>query len=143
MQRSPAARLVASIAGCNLRCRLPLWCCEAEAGTACAIRRRLSKQGGGAFMTWAAFPDSAIEVSQGRRAIRQFNSSDAANRTFCPKCGSTIALNYHSQPGTTWLAAGILDGDVGCCPDSHIMLNYKAAWFDLTEHVLHRFPEGG
>ena len=39
--------------------------------------------------------------------------------------GSTIALNYHDQLGTTWLAAGILDGDVGCCPDSHIMLNYK------------------
>ncbi|CAE7340591.1 NEK1 [Symbiodinium sp. CCMP2592] len=101
----------------------------------CSMCRR---QGGGAFMTWAAYPDLAIEVLQGRRALRRFNSSDFASRTFCPKCGSTIALNYHGQLGTTWLAAGMIDGDIGCCPDSHIMLNYKAPWFDLTEHVLHR-----
>eukprot|EP00439_Symbiodinium_sp_Y106_P082518 s1601_g21.t4 len=92
----------------------------------CSMCRR---QGGGAFMTWAAYPDSAIEVLQGRRALRRFNSSDFANRTFCPKCGSTIALNYHGQLGTTWLAAGMIDGDIGCCPDSHIMLNYKAPWW--------------
>mmetsp|Transcript_1897 Transcript_1897/g.4609 ORF Transcript_1897/g.4609 Transcript_1897/m.4609 type:complete len:144 (-) Transcript_1897:116-547(-) len=106
----------------------------------CSMCRR---QGGGAFMTWAAYPDSAFEVLDGYGRMRKYNSSDFANRTFCPKCGSTISLNYFEQRGTTWLAAGLIDGDVGCCPDSHIMLNHKAPWFDLTENILHRFPEGG
>mmetsp|Transcript_25417 Transcript_25417/g.64628 ORF Transcript_25417/g.64628 Transcript_25417/m.64628 type:complete len:200 (-) Transcript_25417:129-728(-) len=106
----------------------------------CSMCRR---QAGGAFITWAAFNDDAIEAVGGAARTRTYNSSDFAYRRFCPRCGSTVALNYYAQPGTSWLAAGIIDGDVGCCPDSHIMLNHQASWYDLTEHVLHRFPEGG
>lgn len=106
----------------------------------CSMCRR---QSGGAFITWAAFDDSAIEVPSRGSYGRIYNSSEAAYRRFCPRCGSTLALNYYGQPGTTWLAAGAIDGDIGCCVDSHIMLNHKAPWFDLTEHVLHRFDEGG
>eukprot|EP00746_Dinoflagellata_sp_MGD_P043865 gnl/MRDRNA2_/MRDRNA2_206785_c0_seq1.p1 gnl/MRDRNA2_/MRDRNA2_206785_c0~~gnl/MRDRNA2_/MRDRNA2_206785_c0_seq1.p1 ORF type:complete len:212 (-),score=23.12 gnl/MRDRNA2_/MRDRNA2_206785_c0_seq1:38-673(-) len=101
------------------------------------------RQGGGAFITWAAFADHTIRYFSGEHIVKTYQSSTFGYRRFCPLCGSTISLNYHGQPGTTWLTAGSLEGDVGCCPDSHIMLNYKAPWYDLTEHVLHRFPEGG
>ena len=103
----------------------------------CTMCRR---QGGGAFITWAALPDAAVDWAG---EPQTFRSSDFAYRRFCPVCGSTIALNYHDQAGTTWFAAGLFNSSLGCCPDSHIMLNYRADWYDLTEHVLHRFPEGG
>merc|ERR1719188_621578 len=103
----------------------------------CSMCRR---QGGGPFITWAAFDDEAIRIEQGADLLKTIKSSSFAYQTFCQVCGSTISLNYYSQTGTTWLAGGGIEDDPGCCPDSHIMLNYKAPWHDLTENVLHRFP---
>mmetsp|Transcript_138484 Transcript_138484/g.386306 ORF Transcript_138484/g.386306 Transcript_138484/m.386306 type:complete len:201 (+) Transcript_138484:26-628(+) len=106
----------------------------------CSMCRR---QGGGAFITWAAFDDAALQLLNGTDVLRTYHSSSYGYRRFCPVCGSTISLNYHGQPGTIWLAAGTVEGSLGCCPDSHIMVRHKAPWFDLTEHVLYRYLEGG
>jgi len=53
---------------------------------------------------------------------------------FCSRCGSPVP---DPPSGATWfeVPAGILDDDPELRPDKHIFIDYKDAWFEITDSL--------
>jgi len=53
---------------------------------------------------------------------------------FCSRCGSPVP---DPPEGATWfeIPVGVLDDDPGVRPDKHIMIDFKSAWFEITDSL--------
>ncbi|CAI7604652.1 unnamed protein product [Penicillium glandicola] len=85
------------------------------------------KQAGAAYQTWAFFATDDIrwDVNPTER-----QSTNAATRSFCPKCGSTLRT---LDEGKTQIPL----------PSHHIFLSEKASWFELPEDGAKRWDKFG
>ncbi len=57
-------------------------------------------------------------------------------RTFCNVSGGPVPDDSEEEVG---IPAGTLDDDPGIRPQGHIFVEFKAAWFDITDS-LPQFP---
>lgn len=57
----------------------------------CQTCRKLS---GAPFLTFGAFPSSAITWTSGEESLRKTTFSEIAERTHCAGCGSPISMQY-------------------------------------------------
>jgi hypothetical protein len=100
----------------------------------CGICRRHS---GAAFMTFVAFRTGAFEWMG--EAPARFRSSAAAERGFCARCGSTLAVFEDALPDWTQVALGSLDRPGDVRPDDHVFTESRLAWLHV-EDGLPRHP---
>lgn len=94
----------------------------------CRTCRRAS---GGAFMTLARFPSAAVEFSGPVPGV--YRSSAIAVRSFCPACGSSLALLYDEEPESLYLAVGTLDRPQALEPSRHIWTSRRLSWVVVDE----------
>lgn len=70
--------------------------------------RMCQKAHGAPFATFARFRHEDFSVTAGAESIATYRSSDAAQRTFCRQCGSTLQF-MRDGAGTFGLAISALD----------------------------------
>jgi hypothetical protein len=98
------------------------------------------KQSGAPYQAWVDFPADSIQWTV---KPTEWQSSDSATRSFCPRCGSTMTMYLDQDPQNTGVAAGTLDDDNGKSavlqPVAHIFLKEKASWFEVPDDGAKRF----
>lgn len=96
----------------------------------CSICRRSS---GGTVMTWTEVPLARFEVTRGELAVYQ--SSEQAERRFCPKCGTQIVFAERRRPNELDIAVATLDRPEDHPPQHHIWVSSALPWLCLDEHL--------
>jgi hypothetical protein len=93
------------------------------------------KAHGAAFGTYALAKAAGFRVISGADRIARYRSSPGVVRTFCARCGSTLQWLRDSKPDIVDIALGVIDGDPGVRPSSHIFVASKAPWHDITDSL--------
>lgn len=100
------------------------------------------KSSGAPMVAWAAFADTQFKLIEGEPVT--FNSSGAAMRSFCAKCGSGLYYrNAEFLPGIVDIQSATLDDPDALPPSVHIQVAERLGWME-TAHSLplfDRFPE--
>ena len=104
--------------------------------------QHVPKQTGAAFGAYVGFLATAFQWTAGEATL--YRSSDAVDRGFCARCGST--LTFHRARETS-LALGSLDRpekiEVGAprpeYQDCHIWIEDQLPWLNIDD-CLDRFP---
>ena len=93
---------------------------------------------GAAFLTLTEFPRGAVTWLGGEPAW--FRSSAAAERGFCPVCGSSLAFRY-VDGDTIDVATATFDDADGFMPQDEVWTRSRRAWTPSAE-TLPRYAEG-
>ena len=93
------------------------------------------KAHGAAFGTYAAAKAAEFRVVAGSERIQRYQSSPGIVRTFCVRCGSTLPGWQESKPDVVDVTLGVIDGDPGVRPQSHIYVGSKAPWYEIADHL--------
>ena len=97
---------------------------------------------GSYFMaTGVALSDLTIDDSQGALTWFRDPNGDWAERGFCNRCGSNI---FWKRDNADYMAvtAGTLNEPTGLKLTTHIFVDYKGDYYDITDG-LPQLPEGG
>lgn len=86
---------------------------------------------GAAFNARLLFPREAVQITG---PITEFPSSEAIQRGFCPRCGTTIYSHRHAA-GTLGLTSGSMDDPSAFQPDCHFFVASKQAWVTIPEGI--------
>ena len=76
----------------------------------------------------------------GEELLARSQSSAEGVRTFCSRCGSKLEFQTTTNPHEVWIAVGTFDDDPGIRSTSHIWVDSKAPWFEITDD-LKQYPE--
>ncbi|TDQ81369.1 hypothetical protein A8950_2437 [Dongia mobilis] len=98
----------------------------------CETCRRWS---GAPVTAWAQVPRDRFEILAG--TTKTFRSSPAAERHFCPECGSPV---YMSGGDTIGIMLGTVDDASGLSPTAHGFETARLAWLHI-EDGLPRWPK--
>lgn len=92
-----------------------------------------------AFATGAAFDPAKFRFTKGEPKI--YASSDVAERSFCPDCGSQLVFRYRDGEAiSVWLAT--FDDPEALAPMRHIWTSSRLGWIHLDDG-LPTFPKEG
>ena len=83
---------------------------------------------GAAFVTWAGFPSSQVEVVAGRDSLATHASSPGVVRSFCSECGTKLFFNAERWPGETHVVLAAFDDPLDRAPSGHAFWNEHASW---------------
>ena len=99
----------------------------------CSMCRKIT---GTAFATWVYVEGNNFRWVEGEAQLGKYQSSSEVTRTFCKMCGSTMQyVAKQTFQDAFGLALGTVDGDPGCKPMRHVMVDSKAPWFEITDHL--------
>jgi len=99
----------------------PLWVAHCH----CSMCRRAQ---GAAFVTWFGVPEDRCVVETGADLIGRFQSSAAATRSFCSRCGSPLFFQSSRWPGEIHVTLASLDDASGFEPKAHAYWASRAGW---------------
>ncbi len=78
---------------------------------------------------WAASGAEELTITGD---VRWFRSSEAAERGFCPACGSSLFWRQIGSP-TIDVAAGAVDSPTGLRLEGHIYTAFKGDYYDIDD----------
>ena len=96
---------------------------------------RCRESSGSAFIAELVFKAAGFEWISGRSLVKTYEAPvrrkpPGYRRTFCTVCGGPLPT---VDPDVMRIPAGTLDDDPGLRPQRHIFVDFKAAWFDITD----------
>ena len=96
---------------------------------------RCREASGSAFIAELGFEAAKFEWVSGRSLVKTYEAPvrvkpPGYRRTFCGVCGGPLPT---VDRGVIRIPAGTLDDDPGLRPERHIFVDFKAAWFDITD----------
>jgi hypothetical protein len=94
----------------------------------CGSCRRTS---GAAFMTFVHFAADQFAWTAGRP--KRYRSSPAAERGFCPVCGSTMSMHEAVLADRVQVSLGSLDRPDLVRPDDHVWTSRQLPWLELVD----------
>ena len=96
------------------------------------------RHAGAPVVGWAAFPEGAVRVLQGKPKVYQ--SSENGRRHFCPDCGSGLFYyNAVNLPGIADVQIATLDDPGAIVPQIQVQAAERIAWMERA-HELPAFP---
>jgi len=99
------------------------------------------KETGGGHVTIAAVPDASLKITGATSTFSKLGGSgQAIERSFCPKCGSTLFSRPRVMAGMTMLRAGTLDNPSQITPRMSIYTSRAQSW-DQPNANIPGFPE--
>jgi hypothetical protein len=106
----------------------------------CLLCRR---QHGTLFGTGLGVAAGRFRWLAGEDAIVHYRATAAFERPFCAQCGSAVPALSH-EPGTWHVPAGLVAGDVGARPRSHIFVASKSPLHTIADALLQyaTYPPG-
>jgi len=88
---------------------------------------------GAAFRTRAVARRDGFRWTAGAELVEHYAMTARTTRTFCRRCGSSLATLYREEPDLMALPLGGVSGDVGARPAFHIFVGSKAPWYEITD----------
>ena len=102
--------------------------------------RMCQRATGAPVVPWLTVAREAFAWSTGEPAV--YRSSAAAERLFCPSCGTQLAFRAIAEPDHLDVTLTSLDNPEAVRPTHHIWTGSRIAWFDIADD-LPRYPERG
>ena len=96
----------------------------------CSMCRR---QHGAAFSTYAAFNPDDFNWVSGEDQVKVYEMLSGSGWCFCGECGATLAGTDKGK--ITSVTLGTVEGDPGIKPASHIFVDSKAQWYEITDDL--------
>ena len=90
------------------------------------------KQHGALFGTGLGVAAERFRWLTGEDAVVHYRTTAAFERPFCAQCGSAVPALSH-EPGTWHVPAGLVVGDPGARPRSHIFVASKSPLYTITD----------
>ena len=100
--------------------------CQRRTGTAASAQARLA-------------PDS-FRLLAGAELVKEYAPADGWPKCFCSECGSAL-WSRDPQGETLGVRLGAFDSDPGVRPGFRQYVAYAAAWEEIPDDGLPRFPE--
>jgi hypothetical protein len=88
--------------------------------------RMCQKAVGGPFFAWAAVAETDLAWTRGAPAW--FASSSAAERGFCPRCGTPLTFRYRRRPAHIDVSLGSLDEPAAVVPSVVMGTESRLDW---------------
>ena len=85
---------------------------------------------GSPAMAFASVRNGDWQLTQGASAVGRTRSSKFAERLFCGKCGTPLAIDYDIQPETFDFSVATLDDPAVIEPSFHIFWASRVRWFN-------------
>ena len=95
--------------------------------------RSCRKATGGALVAAAGFARTAVRISG--VTLQSFKSSAGVRRSFCSRCGSSIAYENRRWPADLHLMLGAFDEPERLAPDFHIFATEQLQWLRLADDL--------
>lgn len=103
----------------------------------CSQCRRAS---GSAFAANVLVRSDDFKLVDGEAVLASYESTPGKRRFFCSRCGSPVFNRTDAIPQLVPVRCGTLDGDPGLPASSHIWVDSKAPWFEISDDLPQR-PE--
>jgi hypothetical protein len=107
----------------------PLWVAHCH----CSMCRRAH---GAGFVTWVGVAAERFVLESGADLLKHYQSSEAATRSFCGRCGSPLLFQSGRWPGETHVTLASLDDGTGLEPQAHAYWSVRAPWADWSARDL-------
>ena len=92
--------------------------------------RMCRKFHGAAFGTLAEA--KTLNWLTGSELVRHYKADNGTVRSFCERCGSSLAFRSNDDPNTPFeIAVSLFDEDVPITVEAQIFTRYKANWYPL------------
>ena len=101
----------------------PVWACH------CSQCRKTS----GHFVASTSARNADLSIESDGGLLTWYASSEAAERGFCARCGSSLFWREKAGDHTS-IGAGTLDGNTGLTLQGHIFTADKGDYYVLPEH---------
>lgn len=101
--------------------------CQRRTGTAAAASGRV-------------VPGS-LDITQGAELIKAWEPGDGFAKLFCTTCGSALWSRHPDDPEIIAIRLGAFDGDPGIRPSYRQFVDSAAAWEQIPDDGLPRYPE--
>ncbi len=102
--------------------------------------RMCRKFHGAAFATLAAA--GQFHWLTGEDLVRHYKGANGTVRSFCSRCGTSLAFRSNGDADTPFeIAVSLFDEDVPIAPAANIYARYRAVWFPMDKS-LPVFDEG-
>ena len=102
--------------------------CQRRTGTAASVSARIAP--------------GSMRVVSGDELIRSYVPDEGFAKVFCSACGSALWSRHPDDPDFISIRLGAFDEDPGIRPEYRQFVAYAAAWEDIPEDGLPRYPEG-
>jgi hypothetical protein len=102
--------------------------CQRRSGTAAALSARVVP--------------GALRVVSGAESIRCWQPEDGFAKCFCSGCGGALWSRHPEDPAIMSVRMGTFDGDPGIRPSYRQFVADAAAWEEIPDDGLPRFPAG-
>jgi hypothetical protein len=102
------------------------WCAHCH----CSLCRRAH---GAAFVTWFGVERSNFELVAGSDDLSWYQSTPAARRGFCARCGSTIFFESERWADEVHIALAHMDGPIDRSPQAHVFFDAHVDWVELGD----------
>lgn len=99
------------------------------------------KSAGAPMVGWAAFQEQQLTLEQGE--VTTYNSSGAAMRSFCPRCGTGLFYrNAEMLPGIVDIQSATLDDPDALAPQAHIQVAERLGYMSGAHELptFSRYP---
>jgi hypothetical protein len=93
---------------------------------------------GAAFVTWVGSAVDRFELLSGAAALRRYESSPGATRSFCGNCGTMLFFESRRWPGEVHVTLAHLDSPAGLVPQAHAYWSSHVPWGDFAGSDLPR-----
>jgi len=113
----------------------PLWIAHCH----CSMCRRAH---GAGFVTWVGVVAERFVLESGADLLKHYQSSVAATRSFCGRCGSPLFFQSSRWPGETHVTLASLDDGTGLEPQAHAYWGARAPWSDWRGRDLPKVEPG-
>jgi len=107
------------------------WCAHCH----CSLCRRAH---GAGFVTWFGVVKFSFELISGANSIEWYQSTPAARRGFCARCGSTMLFESERWPNETHIALAHMDGPIDRAPQAHVFYDDHVDWITLGDDLSRR-----
>ncbi len=96
---------------------------------------RCRKHSGSSYGTTAEIEVKALHFATGEKLLSSWESSPGTLRHFASCCGSPIFKSEASNPSVLGFRLGTLDTDPGVTVEQHYMVDSKAPWVEICDHL--------
>lgn len=104
------------------------WCAHCH----CSQCRRAH---GAGIVTWFGAHHSSFKLVAGAEQLHWHQSSAAARRGFCGRCGSPMFFEGERWPNEIHIARASVAGPIDREPSAHVFYDLRVGWLDLHDDL--------